>query len=278
MPATTPEKKAYNAQHALANKPKKALLDAIRSILAGRRTTAKTLIKFGWGLTQVNRIRALDARFKAVLEDTHNVKLDNVFKGTALPPLNALAADVQEQPAPAPPPVPKYEQGLSDNPKKGTNTPITWRQINTFWSQDLDKRVSGSNAVLNVMKNIQLVPMKLKTSTKGAHQATFRRLMTDLAKHDWDDNAIPILRQADRVMAYFRETERKTSLDIERDRTVQDEAEGAVAARDDDDEEINSRGGTVSKAANVARARDKSSELKNVKTSYANKLASITAT
>ena len=128
------------------------------------------------------------------------------------------------------------------------------------------------------MKNGQLVPVKLKASTKGAHQAVFRRLMTDLAKQDWDDNAIPILRQADRVMAYFRETERKTSLDIERDRTVQDEAEGAVAGRDDDDEEINSRGGTVSKAANVVRARDKSSELKNVKSSYVNKLASITAT
>ena len=51
----------------------------------------------------MNRIRGLDARFKAVLEDTHNVNLDYVFKGTALPSLNALAADVQEQPAPAPP-------------------------------------------------------------------------------------------------------------------------------------------------------------------------------
>ena len=128
------------------------------------------------------------------------------------------------------------------------------------------------------MKNGQLVPVKLKASTKGAHQAVFRRLMTDLDKQDWDDNSIPILRQADIVMAYFRETERKTSLDIERDRTVQDEAEGAVAGRDDDDEEINSRGGTVSKAANVVRARDKSSELKNVKSSYANKISSLTAT
>jgi hypothetical protein len=278
MPATTPEKKAYNAQHALANRPKKALLDAIRSILAGRRTTAKTLNKFGWGLTQVNRIRALDARFKAVLDDTHNVNLDNVFKGTALPPLNALAADVQEQPAPAPEPIPKYNQGLSDNPKKGSNTPITWREIYTFWSGDLDKRVPGSNAVLKKRRNGQDVPIKLKDSTKEAHQRTFKRLMTDFAKQDWDDNAIPILRQADRVMAYFRETERKTSLDIERDRTVQDAAEGAVAGKDDDDEEISSRGGTVSRAANVVRARDKSSELKNVKTSYANKLASIVAT
>ncbi len=50
MPATAPEKKAYNAQHALAKKAK-GLLDAIRSILAGRKTSPKTLSKFGSGLT-----------------------------------------------------------------------------------------------------------------------------------------------------------------------------------------------------------------------------------
>ena len=81
--------------------------------------------------------------------------------------------------------------------------------------------------------------------------------MTDFAKKDWDDNAIYIIRHADKVMADFRETERKTSLDVERDRTFQDAPEGAVAGEDDDSEEINSRGGTVSKAANVVRARDK---------------------
>ncbi len=43
MPATTPEKKAYNKQHALANKAMKGLHDAIKSILAGRRTAPKTL-------------------------------------------------------------------------------------------------------------------------------------------------------------------------------------------------------------------------------------------
>ena len=74
----------------------------------------------------MNRIRALDARFKAVLEDTHNVNLDNVFKGTTLPPLNALAVDVQEQPAPAPSLVPKYAHGLVETPAKETNTPISW--------------------------------------------------------------------------------------------------------------------------------------------------------
>ena len=51
-------------------------------------------------------------RYKTVLEDHHGVNLDSVFTGTPLAPLNALQADVQEQPVPAPPPVPKYEQGL----------------------------------------------------------------------------------------------------------------------------------------------------------------------
>ncbi len=47
---------------------------------------------------------------------------------------------------------------------------------------------------------------------------------------------------------------------------VQDEAEGAIEGRDDEDEEeINF--GTVSMAATVVRARYKSSELKNVKSS-----------
>ena len=121
----------------------------------------------------MNRIRALDARFKAVLEDTHNVKLDNVFKGTALPPLNALAADVQEQPAPAPPPVPKYEQGLVETPAKGTGTPITWKQIDTFWAGDVDKHEMGSNAVRKVMKDGQLVAAKYKRTTRAAKRTTF---------------------------------------------------------------------------------------------------------
>ncbi len=127
------------------------LLDAVRSILAGCRTQPKTLERYGWTLNHVNRIHALDQRYKAVIEDHHGVNLESVFTGTHQPPLNALAADVQEQPAPAPPTVPKYEQGLSDNPKKGTNSPITWIQIYTFSSGDVDKRVSGSNEVLKGM-------------------------------------------------------------------------------------------------------------------------------
>jgi hypothetical protein len=48
-------------------KNRKGLLDSIKRILAGRKTRHKTLLKYGWILTQVNRIRALDARLKAVL-------------------------------------------------------------------------------------------------------------------------------------------------------------------------------------------------------------------
>jgi len=47
MPATTSEKKAYNAHQALAKKAKKGLLDAIRGILEGRRTQVNTLDKLG---------------------------------------------------------------------------------------------------------------------------------------------------------------------------------------------------------------------------------------
>jgi hypothetical protein len=61
--------------------------------LAGRRTQPKTLKRYDWTITQVNRIRSLDPRYKTVLEDNHNVKLDSVWAGTPQPPLNALEAD-----------------------------------------------------------------------------------------------------------------------------------------------------------------------------------------
>ena len=103
MAPSSTEKKAYNTNYAAANRAKKGLLDAVRSILAGRRTQPKSLKKYNWTLTKVNRIRALDPR--TVLEGNHSVKLDSVCAGTPQPPLNALAADVQEQPAHSAPPV-----------------------------------------------------------------------------------------------------------------------------------------------------------------------------
>ncbi len=74
MAPSSAEKKAYNTRYAAANHAKKGLLDAVRSILAGRRTQPETLKRYGWTITQVNRIRALDTRYKTVLEDNHSVK------------------------------------------------------------------------------------------------------------------------------------------------------------------------------------------------------------
>ncbi len=67
MAPSSTEKKAYNTRYAATNRVKKGLLDAIRSIMTGRRTQPNTLKKFNWTLTQVNRIRALGLRYKAVL-------------------------------------------------------------------------------------------------------------------------------------------------------------------------------------------------------------------
>jgi hypothetical protein len=131
MPPASAHKLAYIQRFYEKNKPKKQLIDTIKSILAGRKTQAKTLEKYGWTLDKVNRIRALNPTFRLVLEDTHGVKLEELYRGkTALPPLNT--ATVQVRVAPAPEPVPKYDQGLVDSPQKGTGTPITWRQIDTF--------------------------------------------------------------------------------------------------------------------------------------------------
>jgi hypothetical protein len=135
----------------------------------------------------------------------------------------------------------------------------------------------GSNAVLKRMRNGVYVPVKLKRVTKDFHKRNFEVFKTQVAKHSLNNNDIPTLKQASKIMAFFRELKKKTALDIERHRTIQDEAERTVKGRDDDgDEEISS--GTVSKAARVARARDKSSELRNVKASYANKIGAFVST
>ena len=60
MAPSSAEKKAYNAKYVAENRAKKGLLDAVRSTLEGRRTQPKTLKRYGWTLTQINRIRALD--------------------------------------------------------------------------------------------------------------------------------------------------------------------------------------------------------------------------
>jgi hypothetical protein len=53
----------------------------------GGKPNAKTLASDRWGEREVNRIRALDAGYRAVLEHTHGVDRSTVYAGkTALRP------------------------------------------------------------------------------------------------------------------------------------------------------------------------------------------------
>ena len=172
--------------------------------------------------------------------------------------------------------IPHYPQGLKETPAKGTGTPITWEQTDTLWAGDIDKHEMGSNAVRKVMVDGKLVPAKYKKSSRNAARLTFRKIREHF-NAVWKDNLVPVLRQANKVMAFLRDISRKTEVQVERDQTVQDSAEGAVAGRDaDDDDEVDS--GAISRAAKVIRARDKSSELKDIKTSYTNMLGHIIST
>ena len=75
-------------------------------------------------------------------------------------------------------------------------------------------------------------------------------------------------------MAWLLAESTNTEFQIERDRTVVDNAEGAVAGRDaNDDDEIIS--GNASRAAAVVRARDTSSALKAVKADFAQRQGHI---
>ena len=75
-------------------------------------------------------------------------------------------------------------------------------------------------------------------------------------------------------MAYLRDEARKTEVQIERDRTVLDSAEGAVAGTGaDDDDEINS--GSLPRAGSAVRARAKSEALKGLEAEYNNRIGHI---
>ena len=85
------------------------------------------------------------------------------------------------------------------------------------------------------MRDWVLVPLKYKLSTKQTAQYTFDKIRSHF-KQGWDTNAILILRDTNKVMVFLRSINKKRPLDGERDRTIQDEADGAVAGRDDDDD------------------------------------------
>jgi hypothetical protein len=134
----------------------------------------------------------------------------------------------------------------------------------------------GSVSVRKQRRNGKEVAAKFNPKTNDARWKTFDLIRKHFGA-EWDDNAVPVLKQASKVMAILFAENQKTELQIERDRAVMDSAEGAVAARDaNDDDEMSS--GTLSRAATVVRGRDKSSALKTVKADYSQRLGHFIST
>ena len=145
-------KKARNDSYYARTQNTRLLKEAIKSILKGRIPIEKTLKKYAWKEREINKIRALDSTFRLILEDKHGVNLENLYKNKAVQSPIRIA-DVQEVFTPTPPPRPDYPQGLEETPAKGFNTPISWRQIETFWAGNIEKHTMGSNAKMPIMKD-----------------------------------------------------------------------------------------------------------------------------
>jgi hypothetical protein len=136
----------------------------------------------------------------------------------------------------------------------------------------------GSNAARMTMQDGELVGRTYKKGTRNAKLTTFRQLM-ELFNQKPEQNAVPILRDVKEVMERLAKANPKSAIAIEADRTIMDEAEGAVAGADeDDDEEMSSSPVAKSKAGAKVRQRDKNSALKNVTPTYGNKLSDMLST
>jgi hypothetical protein len=70
---------------------------------------------------------------------------------------------------------------------------------------------------------------------------TLRQIRTEFAKAHPDDNAVPVIRDAEGVMAWLRAKITKTIIQVEADATAMDSSVGRVAGHDDDDDEEVSR-------------------------------------
>jgi hypothetical protein len=129
--------------------------------------------RFDLGERELNRIRSLDARYRTILEDKHGVDLESLYKGKApLPEMRLPDVHVIE---PVPAPKYKYKQGLEEVPAKGTITPISWAQIHSFWSGDVNVHQMGSSAARMVIKDGVLVNQNYNEKTKKSNRATFEQ-------------------------------------------------------------------------------------------------------
>ena len=130
--------------------------------------------------------------------------------------------------------------------------------IINFWGQKLVRmHEMGSNVARMTMQDGELVNQTYKRGTKDAHRTTFRQVM-ELFDQKPNQNAILTLRNVKEVMNRLALANRKSDVAIEADRTIRDEAEGAVAgADDDDDEEVSSGPVAKSKAGAKVQQREK---------------------
>ena len=278
MPLSGEAKKEYNAEYYQRNVARKKLISAVRNVVAGRKPEHKTLQAFEWTEREVNRLRALDKRFAAVLEDKHGVSILRLFEGkNPLPPINLPKVQVKEV-APPPERPEGYEQGLEDTPKSGLDVPISWLQIETFWSGPVDLNRMGSTSALKEMRNGKLVARQYAKSTRQGIQRTFRLLREKYAKAEPKDNAVETLRDVKKWTAWLRDYRRKSVEQVEADATRTGSV-GAVAGQDDEEgEEISSGPPLTSIAQRQGRARDKSEALKKVTQTYSKDLGHVAST
>lgn len=279
MPLTGEAKKAANRANYLRNQSKRKLEKAITGILGGGKPSSSTLEAFGWDESKVNKIRALNKRFKVVLEEEHGIDLDRLYAGKEpLDPIDMPHVNVRV--APVAPPIPKYEQCLDQTPDVGNHQPITWAQVITFWSGPVEKHAKGNTAprrVLNPITN-EYENEKYAESYRKDVIRTFRQVMNEYAKATPDDDAIPTLKDALGVIAFLKSISQKTQTQQEADKTEIGSV-NAVAGKDDsEDEEVSSGGPIQSSAGERPRARLAAPELKKLTQTYSKKLGHISTT
>jgi hypothetical protein len=94
---------------------------------------------------------------------------------------------------------------------------------------------------MKIMKACDLVAAQYKPSYRKNIRTTIRIIREEFANQKLDDNAVPILKKGDEVLAFLRGKHQKSKQQIEADMTVQDSAVGVVKGKDDeDDEEVGS--------------------------------------
>ena len=280
MPVDAAKKKQYRDADYARNKERLLAMSAVKNVLAGKTVQQKTREKYGWNTATINGIRGHEERTRLNLIHDLNLdaaKLQVLYEKYA--PQRPLRDDpVRIHVPPARDPAP-FKQCLEVVPAAGTGS-ISWNEIRTFWSGPVEKHEMGSSRARMTQRGGKMVPEMYAEATKTQQRKTFDMIRV-YAKAEPRDDAMPVLRRAEDVMAFFRAAYAKSAEKIAADVTREGSAH-AVAGRDDGEEEVSSGGGgkapLVSRGATNRRARDQAPELKEVTATYANRLGHIIST